>query len=445
MPVALSSLRAAYARALKAVIVTSAGSLNVQVIMRLLDPWQARLLAGEQGLTRAVTWASVMRARLPAFEGFSGGELALLSLATLRSLQLQLDTLTLPQVVDQLAETGVSAIAVAGLAESSLRAEDEEAKRAACARADAQHIPLIAVPANSPLHEIESAVLAEVRGWRERQEDVATGAAYVAQFRASLRSEALAALLSGAYTSEALMRERAAQLGYDLSQSFIAAHVNVGDEAAPRSQGDATHAIELAEALEVALGAWTLAREHATIALAPLANSERGAQGVRERLEAVLTRTYGAQARGGLMWSAGLGEPAIGPANLRQSATEARDAASLGRLTLGPRRIARQSDLGVYRLLLALRDSGALAPFVRQTLRPLDDDTRSGDLLLETLEVYFANNGNAVRAAQQLHLHRNSMLYRLRRVSDLLGQDLEDPEVRLSLQVALKGRRVLEL
>jgi sugar diacid utilization regulator len=411
--------------------------------MRLLDPWQARLLAGEQGLARAVTWASVMRARLPAFEGFNGGELALLSLATLRSLHLQLDTLTLPQVVDQLAETGVSAIAVAGLAESSLRVEDEESKRAACARADARQIPLIALPVNTSLHEVESAVLEQVRGWRERQESAASGAAYVAQFRASLRSEALAALLSGAYTSEALMRERAAQLGYDLSQPFIAAHVNLGDETAPQS--DATRALELAEALEVALGAWTLAREHAAIALAPLANGERGAQGVRERLETLLTRTFGAQERGGLVWSAGLGEPAIGPANLRQSATEARDAASLGRLTLGPRRIARQSDLGVYRLLLALRDNGALAPFVRQTLQPLDDDRRSGDLLLETLEVYFANNGNALRAAQQLHLHRNSMLYRLRRVSELLGQDLEDSDVRLSLQVALKGRRVLEL
>ena len=82
---------------------TSAGPLTVQIILRLLEPWHARLLAGERGVTRVVTWASLMRARLPAFEGFSGGELALLSLATLRSLRLQAATLTLPQVVDQLA------------------------------------------------------------------------------------------------------------------------------------------------------------------------------------------------------------------------------------------------------------------------------------------------------------------------------------------------------
>jgi DNA-binding PucR family transcriptional regulator len=383
-----------------------------------------------------------MRARLPAFAAFNGGELALLSLATLRSLRLQAATLTLPHVVDQLAETGVSAIAVAGLVEECERADSEEETSAACERANAQHIPFIALPAKAPLHEIESVVLAQVRSWREQEESAATGAAYVAQFRASLRSEALAALLSGAFTSEALMRERAAQLGYDLSQPYVAAHVQLGDDGALASPDEAARVMELAETLEVALGAWTLARDHSTIALAPLPSAEGSIQSLRERLEALLTRTLGG---GGLVWSAGLGEPAIGAANLRQSAIEARDAAHLGRLTLGPRHIARQSDLGIYRLLLALRDSGALAPFVRQTLQPLDEDARSGDLLLETLEAYFANNGNALRAAQQLHLHRNSMLYRLRRVSELLEQDLEDPDVRLSLQVALKGRRVLEL
>ncbi len=423
---------------------TSAGPLTVQIISRLLEPWQASLLAGEQGLARAVSWANVMRARLPAFEGFSGGELALLSLATLRSLRSQLATLTLPQVVDQLADIDVSAIAVAGLTDAGMSVEGVTAQNDACARANARQIPLFALPANAPLHEIESAVLVQIRGWRERE---ATGAAYVAQFRASLRSEALAALLSGAYTSEALMRDRAAQLGYDLAQPYVAAHVDLGAEESQSSPENTARAEELAEALGVALNAWTLARDHSAIALAPLASGERGVQSLRERLEALLTRTLGAQQEHGrsLEWSAGLGEPATGPAHLRQSALEARDAASLGRLTLGPRRIARRSDLGIYRLLLALRDSGALAPFVEQTLQALDGDTRNGELLLETLDAYFANNCNAFQAARQLHLHRNSMLYRLRRVGELLGQDLENPDVRLSLQVALKGRRVLDL
>jgi len=433
-------------------LVTGAGLLTVHNVLRLLEPWRGDLLAGERGLPRVVTWVSVMRARLPAFEGFSGGELALLSLATLRSLRSQLATLTLPMVIDQLAEIGVSAVAVAGLTDD-LSAEDEGARDDARTRASARQTPLIALPANTPLHEIESVILAQIRSQRERQmsgvaSDV-TSDAYATEFRASLRSEALEALLSGAYTSEALMRERAAHLGYDLSQPYVVAHVDLASESldmatSPPAPGEAPRAAQLAEALSVALGAWTLARERSTIALAPLAKVERGVQGLQERLETLLTRTLGAPERGALAWSAGLGESAIGPANLRQSAVEARDAARLGRLALGLRRVVRQSDLGVYRLLLALRDSGVLAPFVEQTLRPLSAEAR-GEALLETLDAYFANNGNAIRAARQLDLHRNSMLYRLRRASELLGLDLENAEARLSLQLALKGRRVLDL
>jgi sugar diacid utilization regulator len=433
--------------------VIGAGPLTVRDALRLLEPWEARVLAGERGLSRVVTWASTMRARLPAFEGFSGGELTLLSLATLRSLRSQLATLTLPMVIDQLAETGVSAIAVAGLADDSLSVEDERARDDARARADAHMTPLIALPASASLHDIESAVLAQVREWRETP--VAATDAYATQFRASLRAEALDALLSGAYTSEGLMRDRAAQLGYDLSQPYVAVHVDLAaDSSEPASSAasslassrEAPLVAQLAEALSVALGAWTIARERTTVALAPLAKVERGVQGLLERVETILTRTLGAKEHSGAtIWSAGFGEPATGPANLRRSAVEARDAAHLGRLMLGPRRVVRQGDLGVYRLLLALRDGGALAPFVEQSLRPLDADTRSGEVLLETLEAYFSNNCNAFRAARQLHLHRNSMLYRLRRVSDLLGQDLENPDVRLSLQIALKGRHVLSL
>jgi PucR family transcriptional regulator, purine catabolism regulatory protein len=37
-----------------------------------------------------------------------------------------------------------------------------------------------------------------------------------------------------------------------------------------------------------------------------------------------------------------------------------------------------------------------------------------------------------------MHLHRNSLLYRLDRIQEILGHSLEDSELRLSLQIALK-------
>jgi purine catabolism regulator len=130
---------------------------------------------------------------------------------------------------------------------------------------------------------------------------------------------------------------------------------------------------------------------------------------------------------------------------MRRSYREARDAVRLGLLVLGPRQVARAADLGVYRLLLRLRDSGELEEFCRSTLGPLIGEERTGGALLETLEVFFACNGNLSEAARRLNLHRNSLIYRLNRAHELLGQDLEDPEVRLALQLALKARRVLAL
>ncbi len=129
---------------------------------------------------------------------------------------------------------------------------------------------------------------------------------------------------------------------------------------------------------------------------------------------------------------------------MHRSAAEARDAARLGILVLGLCRVARSADLGVYRLLLALRDGGQLAPFVERTLAPLRADARSGEKLIETLEAYLACNGNASLATERLHLHRNSLAYRLARAGALLGRDLDDPETRLALELALRGRRVLE-
>ena len=84
-------------------------SASVRNILTLLVPRDAQLVAGGEGLDRQVTWATRMRARLPAFESVHGGELALLSLSQLR----RIDE-TLPHLLSSLYKEKVAAIAVAG-------------------------------------------------------------------------------------------------------------------------------------------------------------------------------------------------------------------------------------------------------------------------------------------------------------------------------------------
>ena len=91
-----------------------------------------------------------------------------------------------------------------------------------------------------------------------------------------------------------------------------------------------------------------------------------------------------------------------------------------------------------------LRESPELWEFYRATLASLAEYDRLQDAeLLKTLEAFFANLTNLTRTAQALHVHRNTLLYRLGRIAEISGLDLEDAEDRLALWLALKAHRVL--
>jgi PucR family transcriptional regulator, purine catabolism regulatory protein len=140
---------------------------------------------------------------------------------------------------------------------------------------------------------------------------------------------------------------------------------------------------------------------------------------------------------------AGGSRPVAHLSALPQAAIEARDALRIGRHVHGGGRLLLYSDLGLYRLLYVLRDSAELRAFYDQTLGPLEEyDRRAGQNLVETLEVFFACNGNLSQTAQRLHHHRNSLLYRIGRIQEISGFNLEDPEARLALQFALKARQL---
>lgn len=129
---------------------------------------------------------------------------------------------------------------------------------------------------------------------------------------------------------------------------------------------------------------------------------------------------------------------------LPQAAREAREALRIGHRVYGPGRLIAYGDLGLYRVLHTLRDSLELRTFYEQTLGALEEyDRRTGQNWIETLETFFACHGNLSQTALRLQLHRNALLYRIGRIQEIGGVDLEDPEGRLSLQVALKARRLL--
>lgn len=159
-----------------------------------------------------------------------------------------------------------------------------------------------------------------------------------------------------------------------------------------------------------------------------------------EQLRQVINRRFSDTAV-----SIGVGGQLAGADGLRRSYRQAVDALRLGREIFGTGRTTLYSDLGLYRLLLSIRENPELDEFYQDTMGKLATyDAKSDGELLRTLEAYFSSHGSPTEAAERLHVHRNTLLYRLQRVRSIAGIDLEDPEVRLSLQLALRVRRIRE-
>ncbi|MEU9981163.1 helix-turn-helix domain-containing protein [Streptomyces sp. NPDC050856] len=133
---------------------------------------------------------------------------------------------------------------------------------------------------------------------------------------------------------------------------------------------------------------------------------------------------------------AGIAGPRRGLADLgtawREAVATAR--ASLAEPRLGP--IGQWSSIGPYRLLTALPATPPHDPAVRPLLGPAHGE------LARTAEVFLDHAGQAGRTAAALGIHRQTLYYRLSRVEQLTGLDLDNGEDRLLLHMALKAARL---
>ncbi|MEU6070885.1 MULTISPECIES: PucR family transcriptional regulator [Streptomyces] len=141
-------------------------------------------------------------------------------------------------------------------------------------------------------------------------------------------------------------------------------------------------------------------------------------------------------ADGGSVAAAGIAAPRLGLAELGTAWHEAVGAAraALAEPQFGP--VAEWAQIGPYRLLTSLPSEAAHDRAVAPLLAPAHQE------LARTAEVYLDRAGQAGRTAAQLGIHRQTLYYRLSRVEQLTGLDLDDGEDRLLLHMALKGARL---
>jgi len=136
--------------------------------------------------------------------------------------------------------------------------------------------------------------------------------------------------------------------------------------------------------------------------------------------------------------SVGLGRPVDAIRLLPRSLSEAETALQIGQVVRRSWAVYPFESLGAYAVMHNLKGNSFSRDFVRSNLEGvMQYDTARGELLLETLELYFSNDCNYEKTAAALDVHRNTVVYRIKKIEELTGQRLANRTQSFHLQLSL--------
>jgi sugar diacid utilization regulator len=236
----------------------------------------------------------------------------------------------------------------------------------------------------------------------------------------------------------------ARHLGYDASCEHRIIAVAIDASAAARAAGSAA---ALGKRVAAAVdhffttrmpGAICAIREDEVVIVAAVRGASHPAAGDPRRLgESCLSRMRDVFPEAVL--TVGIGGACRDPADIARSYGQARRTIdAVVRLGHQGQAVAFE-DLGIHRLLLQVPDLAELRAFATEILGELDrQDAQRGTDLLATLACYFRENSSPQRTARALHLHPNTVAYRIRRIQEITGLRLDTYGDRLMAQVAIE-------
>ncbi|MGC4962700.1 PucR family transcriptional regulator [Gordonia sp. DT101] len=133
-----------------------------------------------------------------------------------------------------------------------------------------------------------------------------------------------------------------------------------------------------------------------------------------------------------------------GPFSMPIEIARAVDEARLARRSVPPGGAGLSRYGSLTLALLLVRSPDTAREVAVRTLGPLlnlPDDER--EEMLATLEAWFECDGSTAATAGRLHFHRNTVLYRLRKIRDLTGKSVDKPVDATELYLALRAVQLL--
>lgn len=268
----------------------------------------------------------------------------------------------------------------------------------------------------------------------------------VAAVESKYRAEFLRDALSGRAGTPIDAIAHAASLGWDIDRPMVVvvAETDEDDNQSERDPDEVrflqqrfarawTHAVGVRDPRTPVMG---FSREVVALLAVPEGcDTDRAMRAVGDLVRVV----RGDGGGGRRSFSTGVSRTVTSPAQLQNAYAEALSAVSVGRQMQGDGALAHVDGLGIYRLLALIPDGADLRRFVRESLRELatDDQPEYADLR-QTLSILIDTNLNVAETARLLFFHYNTLRYRIGKLEKMLGPFTSDPELRLTLALALK-------
>jgi purine catabolism regulator len=255
----------------------------------------------------------------------------------------------------------------------------------------------------------------------------------------SVEGDFVGGLLSGKYSDEEVLR-RASSLGYDFTGPVVVMVAEQGGNAPGaaglswrRWLGEVRGAVE-----RLGGGGLAVAMQEQLVLIMPCPDANQLRQLDRLRSFAGRFREELARLTGGEVY--------VGIGRVVQSVTRAKTSYRDARFTLEYlRKVSPEAkvlafhELGIYQVLAYEGASEYLMEFAYELLGPvLEMDRTKGTEYLRTLDRYYATGGSLKATADSLYCHVNTVRYRLERIRELLPYELDSPEHRFTLEMALR-------
>lgn len=269
--------------------------------------------------------------------------------------------------------------------------------------------------------------------------------------QAELRAELLEDMVRGRIRAPESVRALALNVGWDVDrpqQALVIAidHVEAfrlrhADPNGYRLQGARARLAEIVTLEITAVDPSAVIGQRSTgmVVLYKVASSSAAQKATALRLSSRIVQRV-AQMIAEMTITIGVGRVVPAFDQMAESFRQAELAAQLGASLWGGNRAVHYDDLGVHRLLFAMREHDEMLTPALQRL--VEHDRQHHTEYVRTLSAYFSCMGRLRAAAERLGIHRNTLEYRMERIQKLADADLDDPDNRLALEL---GIRLLEM